>query len=207
MIIKRFIAGIYGANCYIITDENKKESSIVDPGGTDTEIFEYIISGNLKVKYILLTHGHLDHIGGVEYLREKTGAKVAIHKNDAPMLLDSKLNLSGMSHNEIICRPADILLKDIDILNLGELKIEVLHTPGHTPGGVCFKIDNVCFTGDTLFKNSIGRIDFPGGDFETIISSINNKLFNLNNNIIIYPGHGENSTIGQEKENNPFFKK
>lgn len=206
MIIKRFIAGIYGANCYIIIDENRRISAIIDPGGTDTEISEYIVSENLKVKYILITHGHLDHIGGVEYLREKTGAKVAIHQNDAAMLLDPKLNLSSMGYNEIRCKPADILLNDGDILNLGELKIEVLHTPGHTPGGICFKIDNVCFTGDTLFKRSIGRTDFPGGDFESIISSIKNKLFKLNNNIVIYPGHGESSTIGQEKENNPFLK-
>lgn len=206
MMIKKFVAGIYGANCYIVTDENSRESAIIDPGGTDSEIFEYIVLENLIVKYILITHGHLDHIGGVEYLREKTGAKVAIHKEDALMLLDPKLNLSSMSYNEIICNPADILLNDGEILYLGKNKIEVLHTPGHTPGGICFKIDDVCFTGDTLFKGSIGRTDFPGGDFNSIINSINNKLLKLNNNIVIYPGHGENSTIGQEKENNPFLK-
>ncbi|MDI6603543.1 MAG: MBL fold metallo-hydrolase [Thermoanaerobacteraceae bacterium] len=204
--IKRYVVGLFQSNCYIITNTNSKESVVIDPGEMIPSLIDYIQANKYKLKYILLTHGHLDHIGGVEELREKTGAPVAISSYDAEMLYDPELNLSAMGYGEIKVKPADILLNDGDILYIGDIKIEVLHTPGHTPGGISFKIDNILFTGDTLFKGSIGRTDFPGGNYEEIINSIKDKLLTQDDNTIIYPGHGEVSTIGYEKIHNPFLK-
>ncbi|ADD02293.1 MULTISPECIES: MBL fold metallo-hydrolase [Thermoanaerobacter] len=206
MKIQRYVVGLYKANCYIVSDEETRETIVIDPGEYSSEIQDYIGINKLRVKYILLTHGHFDHIGGVEELRKVTQAEVAISKEDAPMLLDPSLNLSKMVYKKIQCSAADILLNGGDILYFGKYTIEVLHTPGHTKGGVCFKIDNVCFTGDTVFKGSIGRYDFPGGDFDTLMDSIKNKLLVLEDDVVIYPGHGESSTIGKEKRINLFLR-
>ncbi|HHW56371.1 MAG TPA: MBL fold metallo-hydrolase [Clostridia bacterium] len=206
MKIQRYIVGLYGANCYIVSDEESNEAIIIDLGEATDEIENYIDNNNLKVKYILLTHGHFDHIAGVEELRKLTQTKVAISKEDAPMLLNPALNLSEMVYKKVVCSPADILLKDGDTLTFGKHSVEVIHTPGHTKGGVCFKIDKVCFTGDTLFRGSIGRYDFPGGDFSTLMDSIKNKLLVLKDDITIYPGHGDSSTIGKEKRLNMFLR-
>ncbi|AIS52320.1 beta-lactamase domain-containing protein [Thermoanaerobacter kivui] len=206
MKIQKYVVGLYGVNCYIVFDEESGEAIVIDPGENASEIYKYIESNNLKVKYILLTHGHFDHIGGVEELRKLTQAKIAISKEDSPMLLNENLNLSEMVYKKILCSPADILLNDGDTLSFGKYRVEVIHTPGHTKGGVCFKIGNVCFTGDTLFKGSIGRYDFPGGDFATLMDSIKNKLLVLGDDVLIYPGHGDSSTIGNEKRLNMFLR-
>lgn len=206
MKIQRYVVGLYGANCYIVSDEEEREAIVIDPGEYSSEIQDYIVTNNLNVKYILLTHGHFDHIGGVEELKKLTQARVAISKEDAPMLLDPSLNLSEMVYKKILCNPADILLSDGDTLTFGKYSVEVIYTPGHTKGGVCFKINNVCFTGDILFKGSIGRYDFPGGDFSTLMDSIKNKLLVLGNDVTIYPGHGDSSTIGKEKRLNMFLR-
>lgn len=206
MRILRYMTRLYGANCYIVSDEEEKEAIVIDPGEYSFEIQDYIITNNLNAKYILLTHGHFDHIGGVEELKKLTQARVAISKEDAPMLLEPSLNLSEMVYKKILCNPADILLSDGDTLTFGKYIVEVIHTPGHTKGGVCFKIDNVCFTGDVLFKGSIGRYDFPGGDFSVLMDSIKNKLLVFPDDVKIYPGHGDFSTIGKEKRLNIFLK-
>lgn len=197
MIIKTIPAGIYDANCYIIGDEETKEAVVLDPGGDGEMLENEIIKLGYKVKYILLTHGHFDHVGGVEYLTQKFDIPYYITKVDEDFMKeDSSVfgTLSGSDH----------YLKEGDRIKFGKKEISVIETPGHTKGGVCFFIEDKLFSGDTLFQGSIGRTDFLGGDFEEIINSIKNKLLPLGDEVEVYPGHGPMSTIGYEKRRNPY---
>lgn len=199
MIIKAVMAGIYDANCYIIMDEESKEAVVLDPGGDGPKLEKIIDDMGAKVKYILLTHGHVDHVGGVEYLADKYKVPFYINKIDEE-LMEKDNSVYGS------IRKADGYLQEGDKLTFGNKIINVIHTPGHTKGGVCFLIDDKCFTGDTLFQGSIGRTDFIGGDFKEIINSIKTKLLTLGDDVQVYPGHGPSSTIAFEKENNPFLE-
>lgn len=199
MVINAVMAGIYDANCYIVMDEENKEAVVLDPGGDGPRLEKIIDEMGAKVKYILLTHGHVDHVGGVEYLADKYKVPFYINKIDEE-LMERDNSVYGS------IRKADGYLQDGDILNFGNKTIKVIHTPGHTKGGVCFLIDDNCFTGDTLFQGSIGRTDFIGGDFKEIISSIKTKLLTLGDDVQVYPGHGSSSTIAFEKERNPFLE-
>lgn len=205
MKIIKIPAGIYAANSYIVYSENTLKSIVIDPGGDAETIFKNIKDNNLDVKYIVLTHGHGDHIGAVEKLRDILNAKLLIHKDDVNMIKNPEMNLSNMMVRAVSLEP-DEVLKDGDKMQVGDLEIEVIHTPGHTRGGICLKIDGHLFTGDTLFKRSIGRTDLSGGDYDALINSINNNIFTLEDNTIVLPGHGENSTIGEEKTLNPYLK-
>ncbi|MDK2835588.1 MAG: hydroxyacylglutathione hydrolase [Thermosediminibacterales bacterium] len=196
--------GAYQANCYIIGCEKTQKGLVIDPGAEAKRIIQHIDKLGLKVEQIVLTHGHIDHIGGVEELRKTYKAKVAIHEADAPMLTDSMKNLSFYTENAIKSS-ADVLLKHGDLLEVGQLKLKVIHTPGHTPGGICLLMDDIVFTGDTLFAGSIGRTDFPGGSYRQIIDSIKQKLLILKEETKVLPGHGPQSTIGEEKRMNPFL--
>lgn len=199
MIIKAVMAGMYDANCYIIMDKENKEAVVLDPGGDGPKLEKIIDDMGAKVKYILLTHGHFDHVGAVEYLADKYKVPFYINKIDEE-LMEKDDSVYGS------IRKADGYLQEGDILTFGTKTIKVFHTPGHTKGGVCFLIDDKCFTGDTLFQASIGRTDFLGGDFKEIINSIKTKLLTLGDNVQVYPGHGPSSTIAFEKENNPFLE-
>lgn len=201
MEIRTVVAGIYGANCYIIMDENTKESAVIDPGGDVDDIFKAINTMGAKVKYILLTHGHVDHTSGVDELKTITNAKVCMNKHDDDLITNGE-HLFG----PLIEGGADQLLKQGDIIKISNLEFTCLDTPGHTPGGMCFLIKNCVFTGDTLFAGSIGRTDFLGGDFNTIINSIKSKLLCLPEDTVVYPGHGPCSTINNEKLRNPFLQ-
>lgn len=204
MKILKIIAGIYGVNCYIIYSEASKEGLVIDPGGDADRILKVIRDNKIQVSRIILTHGHGDHIGAVPTLKRELNIPVLIHEDDLDMLQDSNINLSSnMVVGSIEIKP-DGLLKDGDIIQLGDYNIEVIHTPGHTPGGICLKIDKYLFSGDTLFKGSIGRTDFEGGSFDEIIKSIKEKLLVFDDDTVILPGHGENSTIFEEKMYNPF---
>lgn len=206
MIFERLSLGIYGANCYIIGCKETKEAIVVDPGGNHSEVVDEINKKNLNLKYIILTHGHADHIGGIIKLKEEINAPILIHKDDEDMLIDANINLSNRMNMDTIEVKPDKLLNDNDILKLGNLKVEILHTPGHTKGSICIKIEDILITGDTLFLGSIGRSDLYGGNHETLIKSIKEKLLHLNDETTIYPGHGGQSTIGFEKKNNPFIR-
>lgn len=205
MEIIRVSAGIYGANCYIVYCKNTKEGMIVDPGGDMQTILGKIEEKELNIKYIVLTHGHGDHIGAVPELKEKLGVPLLIHEEDKDMIRDPEINLSSIMAMGEISLKADRLLKDGDMIELGDISAQVIHTPGHTKGGISLKIGGYLITGDTLFRRSIGRTDLAGGNYDTIIKSIKEKLLILDDELIVLPGHGEASTILEEKQSNPFL--
>lgn len=204
MRIEKIPVGPIQANCYIISCETTNEGIIIDPGADPVGLIDKIEKLDLKIKYILLTHGHHDHIGAVKEIKEKTKAPICIHSLDKEMLENPELNLSSMFYQPttISC---DIELKEGDKLSMGNTMLKIIHTPGHTPGGISILGDHEVFTGDTLFAGSIGRTDFPEGNMENILSSVKNKLFILPGDIKVYPGHGPNSTIEHERNTNPFF--
>lgn len=207
MIFKRHVvSGGYASNCYIIGCEETKEAAVVDPGGDGDIIVSILQAAGLTAKYIINTHGHIDHIAGNADVKEKTGALILIHTQDKEMLTEAKRNLSGFMGARIVSPPADKELNEGDIISIGTtVDLEVLHTPGHTLGGICLKTGNIVITGDTLFAGSIGRSDFPGGNHGTLINSIKEKLLALDDETEVYPGHGPESTIGEERRSNPFL--
>lgn len=200
MLIKKIIVGMMEANCYIVGDGSTKEVFIIDPGGDSKDIKGIIDKGGLRPKAIINTHGHGDHIAG----DGDFDLPIWIHRLDAEFLQDTSRNLSDAYGLLLKTGPAARLLEDGDVLKIGKHDLQVIHTPGHTPGSICLKGEDIIFTGDTLFCEGIGRTDFAYGSEEDIIRSIKERLFTLDDNYVIYPGHGPNSTIGKEKTNNPF---
>ncbi|MBC7088233.1 MAG: MBL fold metallo-hydrolase [Tissierellales bacterium] len=199
--------GIYGVNTYIVYSENNKECIIIDPSSDADKILSKIHDMELTPRYIVLTHGHGDHIGGVIPLKQKLNIPVLIHEDDSDMLYDPSLNLSkSMVYGPISIKP-DKLLKDNDMIMLGDEKIKVIHTPGHTKGGICLFFDNNLISGDTLFKRSIGRTDLYGGNYENLIDSLLNKILALPKNTRVLPGHGPFTTIEDESKMNPYIIK
>ncbi len=207
MIFEQYeIMSSFGSNCYIIGCSETKEVAVIDPGGEGEKIISLLESKGYQVKYIINTHGHLDHIGANKAIKDKFNCDILIHELDGAMLPDPSKNLSSFMCGQVASPPADRLLTEGEIIEIGStLKLEVIHTPGHTPGGICLKAGKLLFTGDTLFGGSIGRSDFPGGSHATLIKSIKEKLLNLPEDTVVYPGHGPESTIGEEKETNPFL--
>jgi len=206
MKIIKMEVGIFDVNCYIVFSDRTKEGLVVDPGGDAKRILKAIDEYDLDIKSIVLTHGHGDHIGGVLELKEELGVDVLVHEADLIMLQDASRNMSAnMPMGAVEFKP-DRLLKDGDIIEVGDLQIEVIHTPGHTPGCISLKIGQHLLSGDTLFKGSIGRTDFEGGSYEQIIKSIKERLLVLDDNTLVLPGHGENTTILEEKLYNPFLE-
>lgn len=204
MDIKSFNNNSMGTNTYILSTDTK-EAVIIDPVGSAESILYYIQANQLDVKFIILTHGHVDHIGLVSECKAATHAPLLIHSKDEEMLNDSNLNLSTMFQNPMEYH-SDIQLKDGEELILGGHTLKIIHTPGHTPGSICIEVDEFLFTGDTVFKGSIGRSDFPGGDYNTIMDSVA-KISSFNPELKIYPGHGDSSVLKYEIASNPFFQK
>lgn len=212
MEIKRFEFNFFGENTYVIWDATSHEAAIVDPGMVNAEetnlIEDFIATHRLSVRYILLTHAHVDHTFGIDILKEKYHAPVLAHKADLP-LGQMRGQQAEMFHLPMKLGPVEIdrFISASTTLNLGNERIEVIETPGHSPGGVCYYVPESSFilTGDTLFQGSIGRTDLPGGNHNTLLRSISTGLFNLPDNTVVYPGHGPATTIGKEKRTNPFF--
>ena len=204
MIVERLIVGPIEANCYIVADEKTKEGIVIDPGDDAEVIIKRILQLALKIKYVLLTHSHFDHVSATAAVQKETNAKLAIHDADAKSLNDGMLaRLAGFVHQPV--PQPDILLKGWEDITIGDLHFTVLHVPGHTTGGIALYSQDVVFTGDTLFWGSIGRTDLPGGNYNQIIDSINCRLLVLDDNIKVYPGHGDVTTIGFERQNNSFL--
>lgn len=198
--------GAMGANCYLFSCAESKNAVVIDPGADGKRIYRWILEKGLKVEYILLTHGHIDHIGAVDELRELLGdVKVGIHEGDAGMLTDGKKNLSSYFGPGLALKKADLLLSDGQELMIGKEQLKVIATPGHSPGSVCFLCSDGLISGDTLFAGSIGRTDFPGGSMDQLLSGVKNKLLLLPENTRVFPGHGEETSIGEEKRDNPFL--
>lgn len=205
LTIQSFAVMPFDENCYVVSDDTG-EGVVIDPGGMAKEILAYIREAKLSIKAVLDTHGHCDHIGANDAIRDATEAPLYIHKEDGAMISDIRLNLSAFMGFRVISRPAEHLLSEGDKISFGNSELEVIHTPGHTKGGVCFVGDGVAFTGDTLFAGSIGRSDFPGGSEVELIGNIKKKLLALPDETKVYSGHGPSSEIGWERKCNPYLQ-
>jgi len=204
MILKRIkinAGAILGVNCYIVQDENTKETMVIDPGGSIGKIIEMLNTIDAKVKYILLTHCHGDHIGAVNELRDKCGGTVLIHRDDEPGLKNTDINLSNHIGIGNVTIENTSRLNDDDLIHVGDLEFRIIHTPGHTCGSIAVysEQEKLLFSGDTIFRGSWGRTDLPTSSFTEIIASITDKIMKLPGDTIVYPGHGK-STIIQEEE-------
>lgn len=204
MKIERLVLGMLHTNCYIVYDEQSKEAIIIDPADSYPKIKAKILELGLQVKYVILTHAHSDHIGALDQLADDTGALVCIGADDATVLNDGELNLCSYLGNSCPTSKADVLINDGDSLSLSQNTIKFITTPGHTKGSISIVFDDAVISGDTLFFESIGRTDFPTSDTVAIFNSIKNKLYALDRETTVYPGHGEPTSIGHEIDNNPF---
>ena len=201
MIVKIFREPPIDNNNYLVIDDKSKEALLVDCSAVDDNIRKSIEEAGAKLKYILLTHGHFDHVAGIR----PTEAKIVMNENDLKILNQTNNYLPMFGMPEITIPKIDIFVKDGDILKLGDIDIKVLTTPGHTQGGVCYLIQDSLFTGDTIFREAVGRCDLEGGDFNQLVKNIQEKIFTLPEDIVIYPGHGKTSTVGWEKNHNMFL--
>ncbi len=204
MIIETIVVGPFGSNCYVVGSEPTMEGMIIDPGDEAGKIMGVVEAKQLDIKLIVLTHGHIDHVTALPEVREATGAEVAVHVADAGFLRGQRRDsIMGFEYPEVT---VDRRLQGGDRLTIGGLDFLVLHTPGHTPGGISLLGPGVVFTGDALFNYSIGRTDFPGGSHTQLLNSIHTKLMVLPDSTVVYPGHGPASTIGAECRGNPFLR-
>lgn len=205
IILKTFILGPIEDNNYLLIDEKSKEAVLIDCTEESDEIEIMLKKYDAKLKYILLTHGHFDHVLGVNDCKKKYNCEVLIHKEDQ-VILDTMADfVKSLMLGKVEIQNVDGYIEENQIIKFGENEIKVIHTPGHTQGGVCFLIGDKIFTGDTLFREAVGRADLPGGNFNQLKTQIEEKLFTLDGNIKVYPGHGPSSTIGHEKINNKFL--
>ena len=204
MIIRTLPVGPLQANCHIIGCEETKKAVVIDPGGDTDKILLALAKDQLTLTAIINTHGHFDHVAGNPALKKATGADLMIHPLDAPLLKEAAHSAAQWGLKVENMPQPDRLLNDGDTVAFGSITLTVLHTPGHSPGGICLWAEKAVFVGDTLFAGSIGRTDFPGGDHNTLISSIRTKLFALPDDVAVYTGHMTNTTIGREKKFNPF---
>jgi len=205
MKVKCLTVGAIASNCYLVWCEETKEAMVIDPGGEGKRILSEIAKEGLQVKYIVNTHGHMDHIAANAVVKEGTGAQLAIHAEDVPLLSDTEMNLSAYMGKEYCAPETDLILHEGEELTAGKVTLAVLHTPGHSRGSISLKGDGVIFSGDTLFADSVGRTDFPGGSYEELVTSIKNKILTCGDHFIVYPGHGPATTVGHERVHNPFF--
>lgn len=210
MIFKQFEVGSFAVFCYLIGDEETEEGLFIDPADDIDDLLRGARKkGVSKIKYIVNTHAHVDHIMGNAEMKRRTGAKIVIHEKDSVFLTRTPPELLSM-FRATPSPPADILVKDGDILRVGRIELKVIHTPGHSPGGISLYLDGMVFTGDTLFVGSVGRTDFPGSSWDVMEASIREKLYTLPGETVVYPGHNygptPSSTIQQERRHNPFVR-
>jgi len=206
VIIKGMAVGPIQANCYVLGCEVTRKSAVIDPGDEAERILAVLNQENLGLEYIINTHGHFDHVGANRAIKEATGAKLLAHQLDSPMLENLSQAAAAWGMRVENSPKPDIYVADGDTILLGQIELKFLHTPGHSPGGISILADGVVFVGDLLFAGSIGRTDFPGGDYNTLIRSVKTKIFPLADNVQVLSGHGPATTVGREKRANPFFR-
>jgi glyoxylase-like metal-dependent hydrolase (beta-lactamase superfamily II) len=208
MILETFPVGLLQCNCTLLGDETTGEAMVIDPGDNIPQILSRLAKHGLTLKQIVITHAHIDHVGGALKLKQQTGAPILLNQQDLPLLemMDMQAGWLGVQTPEVA--PPDASAEDHLVVGLGNYPAQVLHTPGHTPGSIClhFAPQKLLIAGDTLFAGSIGRTDLPGGDFKTIIRSIRDRLLPLPEDTRVIPGHGSVTTIGEERESNPFLQ-
>jgi hydroxyacylglutathione hydrolase len=204
LLIERLEVGPFASNCYLVACSETKEAFIIDPGADGKRIISRVRELGLKVKYIVNTHGHIDHVGSNSEVKEAFGVPLLIHEKDAHMLLSPQASFAFfMGQNKFV--PADQTLKEGEILSAGNLRARVIETPGHTSGGISLDINGALFTGDTLFAGSIGRTDLPGGSYRQLIKSIKERILPYPDETNVFPGHGPPTTVGVERKYNPFL--
>jgi hydroxyacylglutathione hydrolase len=205
VILKMLVVGPIQSNCYILGCERTKKAAVIDPGGDVNTILMTLAKDKLSLVYIINTHGHFDHSGGNKPLKAATGAELLIHRADAPMILQQERGGAMWGMEIQNSPPPSRYIDEGDVITFGDISLKVLHTPGHSPGGISLVTDKIVFVGDTLFAGSIGRTDFPGGDYEGLLRNVQTKIFTLGDDVIVYPGHGPETTVGHERQYNPFF--
>ena len=205
MIVERLVVGMLQCNCYIVGCEDTKTGIVIDPGGDASTILETVDQLGLSIKYIVNTHGHIDHIAANRSVKEGTGAMIAIHRDDAQWLESDQGGFARMLGVVSPGPAADTLLDEGDEVIFGNDSLQVIHTPGHSVGGISLVGDRLVFCGDTLFAMGVGRVDLPGGSWETLMQSIKTHLFTMPDDTVVYSGHGPPTTIGREKRMNPWF--
>lgn len=209
LLVQQLTVGMMGVCCYIVSCEATKQAAIIDPGGDEDRILDYCTRNDLQVTYIINTHGHPDHDCGNGRLKAATGAQIVLHGDDVTYFSDQRIKdyFSGLGLPA--SPPADLIVKDGDTITIGNEQLQVIHTPGHTPGGICLYSAPHCFTGDTLFVGAVGRTDFPGGSMRQMIDAIKNRLLTLPPETIVWPGHGyggSQSTMAREAQSNPYLE-
>ena len=205
MLIERLVVGMLQCNCYLVGCEETKEGIIIDPGGDAPLILDRAEELGLTIKSIVNTHGHIDHIAANRPVKEGTGAQIAIHEDDAEWLVTDQGDYARMLGVSLPGPAADVLLKEGDEIAFGNESLRVIHTPGHSLGGISLVGDGVVFCGDTLFANGVGRVDLPGGSWEILMDTIKTRLLTMPDDATAYTGHGPPTTIGRERQFNPWF--
>lgn len=207
MNLTTVVCGALSSNCYILDDGNS--AVIIDPGFPEQKLMDYVYANKSKIKFILLTHRHFDHVSAATQIRDITGAKIAVHPLDECGLYSDEASLTAM-FGYLYGRAntdakADVLISNGDVISSGEMSFQVIETPGHSPGGVCYLCDNLLFSGDTLFRGSVGRTDLPSCSYSDLMESVK-KLSKLPDETLVYPGHGASTNIGAEREDNPYMR-
>jgi len=205
MIIERLVVGMLQCNCYLVGCDDTKVGIVIDPGGDAPAVLDRVEQLGLNIKYILNTHGHIDHIAANRPVKEATGAQIAIHRDDAQWLITDQGDYARMLGVLSPGPPADVLLDEGDQVEFGNESLQVIHTPGHSLGGISLVGDGLVFCGDTLFAMGVGRVDLPGGSWETLMHSIKTRLFSMPDDTTVYTGHGSPTTVGREKGFNPWY--
>jgi glyoxylase-like metal-dependent hydrolase (beta-lactamase superfamily II) len=204
LIVHQMSVGPLQVNCFIVACRRTSEAAVIDPGEEGERILHFAEQKGLKIRKVVNTHGHFDHIGANQHIIEMTGAELLIHADDLPLLQNARSHAEVYGLAVAASPEPDRLLDQGDHVQVGDLTFQVFHVPGHSPGGICLMAEGHLFVGDVLFSGSIGRTDLPGGDFDSLVKGVRERLFTLSEETIVHPGHGPDTTIARERENNPF---
>ncbi len=204
LLVHQLSVGPLQVNCFVVACQRTREAMVIDPGEDGTRILQLAESNGYQVKKIVNTHGHFDHIGANQPVKEATGAVLMMHEADLPLLQNARNHAQAYGLTVSPSPDPDKFLNEGDVFSIGEQSFSIFHVPGHSPGSICLLSDGHLFVGDVLFAGSVGRTDLPGGDFDALIEGVREKLFRLPAETIVHPGHGPDTTIGREKQTNPF---